>query len=120
LSQIAYPSGLTVNYIYDAVGNLSEIDNATGGNIWTGNTVNNLNQWTKFTLGNGIQTTIGYDQTTFMLSNIQATNKSSDLIQNLGYTFNAMGQLTQRTDATFSINSPLKEDFQYDGMCPRK
>ncbi len=112
LGSIAYPSGLTVNYQYDGVGNLKEIDNASGGSpIWTGNNVNALNQWTKFTLGNGLVTQWGYDAT-YQLNSIQTGTGGS--VQNLRFTFNAMGQLKQRTSGVgISI---LTENFDYDAM----
>ncbi len=105
LGSIAYPSGLTVNYQYDGVGNLKEIDNAAGGAIWTGNNVNALNQWTKFTLGNGLVTQWGYDAT-FQLNSIQTGTSGS--VQNLVYNFNAAGQLNGRSDGG------LTETFHYD------
>jgi RHS repeat-associated protein len=111
LASVAYPSGLTVNYVYDAVGNVTGINNAAGGAIWTGNTVDPLNRWTQFTLGNGVVTNYVYDQsTTYMLKNIQTTSSKGTSIQNLGFTFNSAGQLTQRTDGS------LTENFKYDGL----
>jgi RHS repeat-associated protein len=110
LSSVTYPSGLAVNYVYDGAGNLSQINNATGGNIWTGKTVNALNQWTQFSLGNGLVTNEGYDSN-YRLNSIQTglpTNPTG--IQNLSFTSNPAGQLTQRKDEIFS----LTEGFKYD------
>ena len=110
VSSVSYPSGLTVSYSYDAVGNLSNIANATFGNIWTGDSVNLLNQWTKYSLGNGLITTKTYD-TNYHLSAIKtgtSTNRAS--IQNMGFTFNQDGQLTGRSD----LIENQSEGFKYD------
>ena len=107
----SYPTGLTVNYSYDPVGNLSNIANAAGGNIWTGNNVDTLNQWTKYTLGNGLITTKTYNTSTYELSGISTgTSSNSGSIQNLGFNFNADGQLTRRSDNITSVT----EGFNYD------
>ncbi len=112
LSTINYPSGLSVNYIYDAVGNISRINNANGGGkIWQGNTIDAYGRWTQFNLGNGLITNWGYNQSTLMLNSIQTgTSSSPTSIQNLGFTFNSAGQLTSRTDGS------LSESFQYDPL----
>ena len=112
VSSIAYPTGLSVNYQYDAIGNLKEIDNAAGGAaIWIGKSVNTLNQWSQYTLNNNtITTNFGYDAK-YRLNSISATAGSTN-IMNLGYTYNTANQLTQRKDNVFS----LTEGFRYDGL----
>ena len=111
LSGISYPSGLSVSYVYDAVGNVSQINNAAGGNIWTGNTVDAYGRWKQFSLGNSLITNWGYDPTTYMLNSIQTgTSSNATSVQNLGFTFNSAGQLTARSDGS------LSESFLYDSF----
>jgi len=110
LASVNYPTGLSLKYAYDAVGNLIRIDNAAGGNIWTGNTANTGNQWTQFTLGNSLITKLEYGTDGMMTAIKTGTASTPTSIQNLGYTYNASKQLTKRTDGLYG----LSEDFTYD------
>jgi RHS repeat-associated protein len=111
LSSITYPTGLTVNNGYDSRGNLTTLNNAAGGILWQGNTVDALSRWTQFTLGNGLITKHVYSATDNQLQQIlTGTSAAQSSIQNLGFTFNTSGQLTQRTDGA------LTEKFTYDAM----
>jgi RHS repeat-associated protein len=108
LSSASYPSGLSVIYIYDDVGNLKQINNAaTGLKIWAGDNQNTAGQWVQYSLGNGLITNWTYDSKK-MLNSISTGYSGS--IQNLNFTFNDKGQLTQRTDGS------LSEGFHYDAM----
>jgi RHS repeat-associated protein len=62
------------------------------------------------TLGNGVQTVRGFDQVTGWVDYIQSGASGS--IQNLNYSWNAAGNLTQRQDARQS----LTETFSYDNL----
>lgn len=113
LGIVKYPTGMSVKYVYDEVGNLKEIDKLNADNtttlIWQGKPKNERQQWTEFTLGNGLTTKLHYDNTTFMLDSIKTGTLSSPRnIQNLGFDFNPKGQLVTRTDNT------LSESFGYD------
>ena len=112
LASVNYPTGLSLKYAYDAVGNLIRIDNAAGGNIWTGNSANTGNQWTQFTLGNGLITSLEYGTDGLMTAIKTGTSSTPTSVQNLGYTYNASKQLTQRTDGLYG----LSEDFTYDAQ----
>lgn len=112
LASVSYPTGLAVSYVYDAVGNVQQINNAANGaKIWAGDTQNGLGQWTQYSLGNNLITSFGYNSTTKMLETIKTgTTGNPTSVQNLGYTFNSKGQLTQRTDGS------LSESFEYDAL----
>lgn len=116
LAGINYPSGLSVNYVYDGVGNLQQINNAADNSkIWSGDATDALGRWTQYSMGNGLTTKWGYDPSTLMLNSIQtgtATNGTS--IQNLGFTFNTAGQLTARNETIGTVS--LSESFRYDAM----
>lgn len=114
VSSISYPSGLKTEYLYDGVSNLRQInqvkDDGSKSKIWTGDTQNELDQWKQFSLGNGLVTQWNYD-TNYQLSSIKTgTTAGGTSIQNLGYTINGQGQLTNRTDGN------LSEDFGYDAL----
>jgi RHS repeat-associated protein len=112
VASTTYPTGLTVTYNYDPVGNLSIISNATFGNIWTGDSVNALNQWVKYVMGNKLITTKSYS-TSYQLTGISTGTSSNPTgIQNLSFNFNPAGQLTQRGDK----NIPINEGFNYDPL----
>jgi len=110
----SYPSGLKVNYLYDAVGNLMQINNANDNVkpiIWQGNTVNSLNQWTKCTMGNGLITQYDYDASVHLPTVIRSgTTSNQTNVLHLSYTYNAHGQMTSRSN----IKNNLSEGFVYD------
>jgi len=107
LASTTYPSGLTLNYIYDCAGNLTVINNgANGSKIWAGDAKTTAGLWSNFSLGNGISTYYYYNN--YQLYSIQTGVYGS--IQNLGFTFNSAGQLVKRTDGS------LTENFTYDGL----
>lgn len=113
LEYTTYPTGLKVKYEYDVVGNIEKIyDNSNlASPIWFGESKNKLEQWVKFSLGNGLVTSYQYDPTTLMLSNIKTgTNASPSSIQNLSFLFNSKGQLENRTQGS------LFESFEYDEL----
>jgi len=108
---ISYPTGLKVEYKYDAVGNLSEIiDITTGKKIWTCVEVNTLNQVKTISLNNeSVLTQFDYDPSTNFLDSIKTGTLSDPTsIQNLGFTFNNAKQLKNRTDGS------LSESFIYE------
>lgn len=118
LDKIKHPTGLTVQYDYDAVGNLTKISSlaqngVAAGTIWEGKDQNERQQWTNFEMSNGlIKTVWGYDGSKYSLNSIKAgTGSNPTSIHNLGFNFNTKGQLEQRTEGT-----ALTEDFDYDAL----
>ena len=72
----------------------------------------------KLTIGNGTTaciTTKTYNQDNGRLTNI-FTNTTSITIQNLNYTYDALGNLKSRTDALPVSLTFQKEDFSYDNL----
>lgn len=114
IANISYPTGLNLNYIYDDAGNIKQIDNASDGKmIWKGNSKNPIDKWTGFSYGNGLTTTWTYD-TKYRLNGIKTVKTAnSTVIQDLGFSFNELGNLTQRIEKLLN----LSENFGYtDGM----
>ncbi len=114
VASATFPTGLQLNYSYDNAGNLMEIDNAaTKTFIWKGVSKSPVNKWTNFSLGNGLNTVWGYDANNMINSIQTGTGTNATSIQNLGFTFNNLGDLTNRKDNLYG----LSEDFGYtDGM----
>jgi RHS repeat-associated protein len=78
--------------------------------IWSGDTKNTRDQWTNFSMGNGLKTVWTYDANSRKNSIQIGTISLPTSIQNLGFTFNDKGQLTNRTDGV------LSESFVYDNL----
>ncbi|NOU15931.1 MAG: hypothetical protein HOO91_00030 [Bacteroidales bacterium] len=113
LYRVINPTGLTLEYTYDQVGYLQKIGkfaNNTLSPIWEGTGVNDREQWTDFTMGNGLITKWNYNND-YMLSAIKTgTSGNETSIQNLGYTYNSKKMLDTRTDGA------LSEAFDYDNL----
>src|SRR5208337_543532 len=104
-----YPSGLKVDYYYQN-GYVNEIKrDDTGKSIWKVTSVNNLDQLTGATYGNGLTTIRRYDPRGF-IDTIQTG--TSNNIQNLQYDFNSKGVMDWRKDARHN----LIEYFGYDNI----
>jgi len=102
-----YPSGLLINYAYDANGYLSTIKNANNTTtIYSNTSTNGLNQTTAYSLGNGKASSIAYYFGT-------VNNYTTTGIQNLTLNWNYQsGNLTSRVDAIKSKT----ESFTYDNL----
>ncbi len=105
---IIYPGGLKIKHEYNNNGYLSKvIDVATGKVRWQAGKVNARGQLEQFTLGNNLTTTLGYNAQMGYLSAIVTPG-----IQNWTYTYNTIGNLTDRRDNLKN----LTEHFDYDGL----
>ncbi len=99
------PSGLVINYTYDANGFLKTIKNNTT-TLYTQNNTNGLGQNTSYTLGSGNTSTTGYYFGT-------AYNFTTPGIQNLTLGWNYQsGNLNSRNDAI----KGKTENFTYDNL----
>ncbi|MES2512661.1 MAG: RHS repeat-associated core domain-containing protein [Bacteroidota bacterium] len=89
-----YPSGFAIKMAYDNLGYPTTVKNdATNGLIWQADELNSFGQYTKHTLGNGIQTLSGYNTFGLPLSTVASS------AYNVSYNFNnATGNLTSFTD----------------------
>jgi RHS repeat-associated protein len=107
-SEINYPEGFGIKYIYDInSGELVEIQTNEEDLIWKLNEVNEHGQITKYEYGNGLQTVIGYDGKNFLKTITTGT------IQNLIYTFDAENVVLD--NRTGLINGTT-ETFTYDDL----
>lgn len=113
LESITYPTGFAVKHSYNANGYLSDVRNAANNSLyWQAENLNARGQLETATLGNGLSTTRSYDANTGWVQTIQSGNGGAAAVQNLSYAFDAIGNLTSRSD----LNQNLTETFVYDGL----
>lgn len=111
LGTVTYPSGVGVTYSYNTIGYLTSIsDTATSAAHWTANAYDAELHLTQQTFGNGVVTNKVFNPNTGRISTIKAG--LNDSVQNLGFTFNTLGNLTQRVDAV----TQTTDDLSYDGL----
>ena len=107
-----YPSGLVVRNVYNARGYLAAVTNeGATQDYWRATEMDERGSVVKFTLGNGVETVKAYEADTGYLTRIVSTRGAS-VIQNLAYTYNNLGNLSQRKDEAQS----LTESFAYDRL----
>lgn len=121
LEVVNYPTGLSLKYEYDLVGNLTKIlklNTANGSTslIWEGKPKNERQQWTDFEMSDGrMKTKWVYDNSKYTLTNIIAgTSTNSSGIQSLGFDFDINGLLNKRTEGP--TGTSLDESFLYDSQ----
>lgn len=116
IDTITYPSGaFAVKHVYTALGYLQEVRNAaTSAHFWRAEAMNAERQLTQFQHGNGVVTTQVFEATTGRLTGIQAG--PGNAVQNLSYTYDALSNLTSRTDTAQNPSQPLTETFLYDAL----
>ena len=108
----SYPTGFTVERSYTLTGFLEEVrDLASATVYWTANDVNAEGQVTEELLGNGLVTQRAFDPETGLVETIQTWNGLTP-VQDDGFDFDFLGNLTQRIDAI----QGRQEDFLYDGL----
>jgi RHS repeat-associated protein len=111
LSTVTYPSSFQAQYVYTALGYLSQLKDAVGGFVfWTAGAMNAAGQLTQETAGNGVATNRAFDPLTGRLTGVTAG--ASNSVANLGFAYDALGNLAGRSD-------PLSfgtESFTYDAL----
>lgn len=117
LEQRTQPNGVILKNIYTSKGYLQSVTGtgikASTITLWTANSYDQNNMLTSYTLGNGLINTKVYDALTHYLTAIK-TGKGSvlDSVQNLSFSYSAIGNLTRRKDLKFG----LQENFKYDNL----
>ncbi len=112
---LTYPSGFAAKYVYNATGYQSELrDNATNLLFWRADARDAEMHLVQQTFGNGVQATHGFSAQTGRLLSVQATASggTAGSVQNLGFQYDALGNLTQRTDTIAGVT----ETFGYDTL----
>lgn len=113
-SMLYYPNGFSTKNNYNSGSFLTSITNgATGSAYWTANTSNARGQFTKYTLGNGLETHMNYVENSGRINTIKTGMSPSQInIQNLSYSFDFIGNLKNRSN----INANLSDAFTYDNI----
>ena len=102
LATVAYPSGLTLAYVYNSYGYQTQVkDNSAGTVFWTANSRDaELHALTQ-TFANGVTQTNTYDANTGFLTNVRAG--TSNAVAQFDYYYDTLGNLTERADGLNSI-----------------
>lgn len=113
IKKLIYPSGFSTTLKYNQYGYLGKIirdyDQKT---VWQLMQMNARQQIMAMHYGNGLNTINEYFPNTGFLKSIK-TNKLGVMIQDVGYSWDAIGNLLQRNKIAQTGNF-LQEDFQYD------
>ncbi len=113
LSTATYPSGLQAQYSYTSLGYLSQLSNAATAQIyWTAQQRDAELHLLQQQAGNGVVTSQGFDPTTGRLTSIHAVTPAEAEVENLGFTYDALGELTERQD----LDQGLAESLVYDQL----
>ncbi len=108
VEQITYPNGLKVRNVYTATGYLKQVRDADSGALyWQADSTDARGQLERFTLGNGLVTTVAHNAAKGHIERIATAG-----VQDFTYTFNEVGCLTGRTDNLRSLH----EAFAYDDL----
>ena len=106
-----YPSGFSVEAIYNPLGFLTAYQNPkTQQSYWQAQDMDAFGNWVGERMGNGITTQRDYDPASGLLKTITSTKTSNADIQNLAYTWDSNGNLRTRNQGN------LTETFNYDGV----
>jgi RHS repeat-associated protein len=108
---VKFPSGYAFLNDYNGDGYLLRVREAAGPTIfWTGNNMNQRQQYTQETLGNGLSISRSYDRDTGWLQRLSAGSEPTKLIQNATYRYDRVGALVSRSEDAVGVS----EAFSYD------
>jgi RHS repeat-associated protein len=111
ISSQTYPTGAAVNFNYTPLGYLQTIvDASVGTTYWQANTMDAEGRLTQMTYGNGVVTNPVFNPQTGRLTSVTAGPGSGTGVENIGYTYDFLGNVLTRQD----VNQSLTETFQYD------
>ncbi|MDI2124976.1 SpvB/TcaC N-terminal domain-containing protein [Yinghuangia seranimata] len=120
--QLTYPDGEVLTYGYDSGG---QVGKATGSKSGTDYTYLDRLDYDKFgqkilqQTGNGVRTTYTYDAEDRRLATLKSVAPNSATFQNLGYTYDNLGNITALTNDVpqgGSIGGPSSRTFGYDDL----
>jgi RHS repeat-associated protein len=111
VSTSSYRLKLQYDYQYGHLLRVKDF-NAPTTVFWTANGMDASGEVNDETLGNGVQTIRSVDLVTGLPDSILSGPAANGSIQNLSYTWDAVGNLTQRQD----VRQGLTENFYYDNL----
>ena len=119
---LTQPDGSQIAYIYNKAALLETV--SVDSNSYIGNiNYNEKGQRTEIYYGNGSKTKYEYDSLTFRLTRLLTTrNTGQDILQDINYTYDAVGNIVQQTDLAQQIhyfnNTVIQPTgkYQYDAL----
>lgn len=110
LASLQYPSGLTLDYSYSSLSELTQVTNATTqAAVWTLTTRNAARQLTAEAYGNGVLGARSYEAGRGLVKTIQAS-KDSTVLQAWTITYDSVGNVTGRAEAVTGVVDSLDYD----------
>lgn len=110
LASLNYPSGLTLDYSYSSLSELTQVTNAaTQAAVWTLTTRNAARQLTAEAYGNGVLGARTYEAGRGLVKTIAAT-KDSTVLQAWTITYDSVGNVTGRAEAVTGVVDSLDYD----------
>jgi RHS repeat-associated protein len=107
LLQTTYPNGFVTQNVYDQRGFLQSVTNGGSTVFWRVTSVSATGKVLGESLGNGLTQARSYDELDRL-----AANSVSNNLQTFSYTYDTIGNMTQRVDSSRSIT----ENFVYDNL----
>ena len=111
MSSVTHPSGVTVNYRYNASGHLDSHIGSGGGKLLHIEKADPSGRVERIALGSRLVTTMGYDPGRGTLASIE-TKRDHAFLQKFSYDYDKFGNLAARKDQ----GKHMEETFTYDGM----
>jgi RHS repeat-associated protein len=116
MESITYPDGEILTYGYDNGGQIYSVTGAHRGSTF--NYVNQIGydqfgQRVYIKYGNGVETKYTYDENRRWLSNINTTNQSGYVFQNMTYNFDSVGNILKIKNDVTKYN---EQTFGYDDL----
>lgn len=106
-----YPSGVEIENQYSNSGFLKSVSDIESGVVmWKTNNTDAFGNITDYQLGNGVRTQLGYDEDFKYLKSIYTCNDKK-VYQNLSYSYDDFGNMTNRTKHSGTM---VSESFEYD------
>lgn len=112
LHKMVYPDGEEVTYSYNSGGTLQSMSGAKGMSEYhyvKDIKYDKFGQRTFIEFGNGVKTSYTYDEKRRWLQNLQTVTSTNREIQNNAYSFDAVGNITQLTNAATELDTVAEQ-----------
>lgn len=117
LDRINYPSGFSVQSVYNPLGYLTAYKNPKNNHhYWQAEEMDVFGNWNKERFGNGITTEREFNPSSGLLDSILSTKNNEGDVQNLGFEWDTNGNLLARHKNGGSNDNGLSEHFTYDSI----
>ncbi|MBE1576990.1 SpvB/TcaC N-terminal domain-containing protein [Amycolatopsis roodepoortensis] len=120
--EMTYPDGELLRYDYDTGGQVTRANGTKNGTdyVYLGRLdYDKFGQKVLQQAGNGVRTTYTYDQADRRLATLKSKTPGATEFQNLGYTYDNVGNITKLINSTAqnpTIGGPSSQTFGYDDL----